>query len=122
VSMDRGPGMAASLDAGRPVRIVEEPTLADALAGEIGLENRYTFPLVRDLVDYVVLLSEEQIAEGMVHALLKERIVLEGGGATPLGLLLARPESVPGERIALVCSGDNVEMQVLLALVEQAKV
>jgi threonine dehydratase len=56
----------------------------------------------------------------MVHALLKERVVLEGGGATPIGLLLARPESVPGERIALVCSGDNVEMQVLLGLVEEA--
>lgn len=120
VSMELGPAMVASLEAGRPTAIVEAPTLADALAGDIGGENRYTFPLVQQLIDSTALVSEEQIAAGMVHALLQERIVLEGGGATPIGLMLARPEVVPGRNIVLVCSGDNVDMQVLLRLVQSA--
>lgn len=120
VSMERGAAMAESLRAGRIVPIVEEPTLADALAGDLGAENRYTFPLVRELVDDVRLLSEEEIAAGMVHALLRERLVLEGGGAAAIALLLARPEAVPGANVVAVCSGDNVDMPMLLRLAAAA--
>lgn len=116
VSMERGPSMALSLEQGRIVSVVEEPTLADALSGDVGFDNRYTFPLVRDLIDDVALLSEEEIAAGMVHALLTERLVLEGAGATPLALLLSRPELAQGRTVVAVCTGDNVTMSVLLEL------
>src|SRR5690606_6824350 len=65
ISMSRGAAMHASLQAGHPVEVEELPTLADSLGGGIGLSNRYTFPLVRDLVDRVILLDEPQIAAGM---------------------------------------------------------
>ena len=58
---------------------------------------------------------------GMVHALLRERIVLEGAGATPIALLLTRHAAVPGRNIVAVCSGDNVDMRVLLSLVAGTK-
>ena len=51
ISMRRGAAMAASLDAGHPVEVEEQPTLADSLGGGIGLDNRHTFAMVRDLVD-----------------------------------------------------------------------
>ena len=38
--------------AGKPLPVAELPTLADALGGGIGLDNRYTFAMVRDLVDF----------------------------------------------------------------------
>ena len=41
--------MQASLAAGRPVEVEELPTLADSLGGGIGLDNRLTFAMVRDL-------------------------------------------------------------------------
>ncbi len=47
VSMERGPAMALSLAAGRPVAVEEEASLADSLGGGIGLDNRYTFALVQ---------------------------------------------------------------------------
>ncbi len=49
VSMDRAPVMVHSLRAGRLLELPEEDTLADALAGGIGLDNRYTFRLVQHL-------------------------------------------------------------------------
>src|SRR6185312_6543471 len=61
VSMERGAAMQASLAAGRPVEVEEVPTLADSLGGGIGLGNRHTFAMVRDLVDEVVLVSEAEI-------------------------------------------------------------
>ena len=116
VSMERGAAMAASLAAERPTAIVEEPTLADALSGGIGLDNRITFPLVRDLLDDLLLLTEEQIADAMVYALREEKLVLEGGGACSLAVLLAAAPGAMGSAVAAVCSGDNVTIDRLLAL------
>ena len=48
VSMKRGPSMYESLRAGKPVDVEEEETLADCLGGSIGLENEYTFKIVKD--------------------------------------------------------------------------
>jgi len=63
VSMTGAPAMVESLRAGRPVELDEVPTLADSLQGGIGLQNRHTFHLVRDLVDETVLVTEGEIAD-----------------------------------------------------------
>ena len=80
VCMERGAAMHQSLLAGHPVEVVEEPTLADPGAG-IGLGNRHTFAMVRQLVDQVVLLSEAQIAGAMRALFPQEGWWSEGGGA-----------------------------------------
>ncbi len=49
--MERGAAMAASLAAGHPVEVTELATLADSLGGGIGLQNRLTFAMCRDLMD-----------------------------------------------------------------------
>lgn len=113
VSMERGAAMHASLAAGRPVEVEELPTLADSLGGGIGLANRYTFALVRDLVDGVILLDEPRIALGMRWLFEEEGLVVEGGGAVGVSALLE--ELVPeGERIGVVVSGRNVDRRQFL--------
>ena len=62
VTMENGAAMKLSLEAGKPVPVIEEPSLADSLGGGIGLDNQYTFQLVRDLVDETLLVSEDEIA------------------------------------------------------------
>src|SRR5690606_15403238 len=110
LSMDRGAAMAASLAAGRPVEVIEEPTLADSLGGGIGTANRFTFAVVRDLVDEVVLLSEAQLAEAMRALFLREGWVAEGAGAVGVAALL-RPElATLGQKVAIIVSGRNIDM------------
>src|SRR5690606_36332174 len=65
ISMERGAAMHESLRAGRPVPVTEYPSLADSLGGGIGLENRLTFSLCRDLLDEVVLVGEDAIRDAM---------------------------------------------------------
>jgi threonine dehydratase len=117
VSQERGAAMKASLDAGRPVDVVEEPTLADSLGGGIGLNNRWTFALVRELVDDVVLIPEEGIAAAMRRLFLEEGRVAEGGGAIGVALLEKPHLKKLGERVAIVISGRNVAMDRFLAIV-----
>ncbi|MEM8645268.1 MAG: hydroxyectoine utilization dehydratase EutB, partial [Pseudomonadota bacterium] len=68
VSMERGAAMHECLKAGKPVHVEELKTLADSLGGGIGLDNRYTFAMTRDLVDQTVTVSEAQIAGAIRHA------------------------------------------------------
>lgn len=89
VSMERGAAMAASLKAGHPVEVRERATLADSLGGGIGLENRLTYAMVRDLLDDLVLLTEAEIATGIRHLYTHAAQVVEGGGAVGVAALLA---------------------------------
>jgi threonine dehydratase len=109
ISMARGAAMKASLDAGRPVQVEELPTLADSLGGGIGLDNRLTFAMCRDLLDDVILLAEDEIAAGIRHAYEEEREIIEGAGAVGIGALLCGRAKVSGPTV-LILSGRNIDM------------
>ncbi len=119
VSMDRGPVMAESLRVGRLVQMEEEPSLADALLGGIPLDNRYTFRMCQTYVDETVLVSEEEIARGIVFALEKHHLVVEGGGAVGIAALLSGKVSRLGGKVAVVVSGGNIDIPLLLQIVRE---
>ncbi len=104
--------MKASLDAGHPVQVEEFESLADSLGGGIGLHNRLTFAMCRDLLDDVILLSEAEIAAGIRHAYLQEREIVEGAGAVGIAALLANKVSCPRGPIVTVLSGRNIAMEL----------
>ena len=110
ISMERGAAMAASQAAGKPVEVEELPTLADSLGGGIGLDNHYTFALVRDLVDDILLLEEKEIADGIRHAYFNEQVIIEGGGAVGIAALLAG-KATPGVKTVVLLSGKNIDME-----------
>ena len=110
ITMERGAAMIASLKAGAPIAVEELPTLADSLGGGIGLSNRYTFAMTRDLVDETWLLNEAQIAAGMRHAYWQERQIVEGAGAVGIAAVLAQTFKPKGP-VALILSGGNVDME-----------
>jgi len=112
VTMARGAAMVASLDAGRPVDVEELPTLCDALVGGIGLHNRYTFRLCRDLVDEVVTLSESEIYRGMAALLRDDRLIAEPSSALGHAALIGGRISVTGPT-AVVVTGRNVGLDLV---------
>ena len=111
VTMNRGPAMVESLKAGKPVPVKELPSLADALGGGIGLDNRYTFSMVRDLVDDTLLVGEAQIAQAIRHAYWEEKLVIEGSGAVGISTILSEQLEAPGVT-ALILSGCNIDMSL----------
>jgi threonine dehydratase len=111
VSMQRGAAMHESLKAGHPVPVEELPTLADSLGGGIGLKNRHTFAMVRDLVDEVILVDEVEIAQAIRHAYAEERQIVEGGAAVGIAALLQAPRPQWGTTVVLL-SGGNIDMDL----------
>lgn len=120
VSMERGAAMAASLAAGVPTEVQEVETLADSLGGGIGLDNRLTFAMCRNLVDDVILLSEGEIAAGIRHAAKVEGEVIEGAGAVGIAALLAGKIRPDGPTVVIV-SGGNIEPAVHRMIVDDIK-
>ncbi len=110
VSAKNASVMVNSLREGRPIVCPEEPTVANALAGGIGLDNRHTFRLVRDYVDEHVVVSEEEIMTGMAVAASEHKLVVEGGGAVAFAAVLAsKLKGHPGD-IGVLISGGNVRL------------
>ncbi len=119
VSAHRARVMYESLKAGKPISMEEEDTLAEALAGGIGLSNRFTFPLIRELVDEHVLVEEEGIREAVLFGARSLQLLLEGGGAVALAALLGGRLELAGdgsESVAVVLSGGNVSLSRLEGL------
>jgi threonine dehydratase len=118
ISMERGPAMIESLRAGKPVQVEEKSSLADSLGGGIGLDNRWSFPLVRALGDDFILLSEDEIAAGMTHLYWYEQLVAEGASAVGVGALLSgKVKPRGGGTVATVVSGCNVDMATFTRVV-----
>lgn len=110
VSMENGCAMHASLRAGAPVQVAEVPTLADSLGGGIGLDNRHTFAMVRELCDDTVLVGEASIARGIAHMYWQEREIVEGAAAVGAAALLDGAAAGLAGPIVLVVSGRNIDM------------
>lgn len=121
VSAERAAVMLASLVADRPVELPEEETLASALSGGIGLDNRYSFGLVRDLDLEHVVVTEDEIAEAMAFCCNELRVVAEGGGAVPVAAVLSGKWAprVPDAPVVLVVSGGNVSASTLTRVLER---
>ncbi len=119
ITMENGPAMVDSLKAGKPVPVDEVESLADALGGTIGLENKITFDMTRRYIDDTVLLSEDEIAEAMRLLFHKDHLVAEGGGAVGVGALTTGKIKLDDGPIAIVVSGCNVDMTKFKSIVDQ---
>lgn len=119
ISMEYGPAMYHSLQAGHPVLVEEQESLADSLGGGIGLDNRYTFEMVKQHVDDVVLVSEEEIGQAMAWVAHEHQLIVEGAGAVGIAALLNNKVNANGRHIALVLSGGNVATPVLMKIVQK---
>jgi threonine dehydratase len=108
--------MRQSLDAGRPVRLEATRTIADGLAAPMAGDA--TYPIIRDNVDDVVLVTDDQIAQGMRDLLIYAKLLAEPAGAAATAALLCGAIPVgPGDRVAAVVSGGNVDLSRLCELV-----
>lgn len=107
---EQAPAMYESVRAGRIVTVPDEPTLSDGTAGNVE-PGSVTFPLCRDLIDELVLVSEEDIATAMRDVLLDDHMLIEGAAGVAVAgwrrFTAARP-TLAGRESAIVLCGGNV--------------
>ncbi|HSA37576.1 MAG TPA: threonine ammonia-lyase [Methanoregula sp.] len=112
------PSAVEALRQERPVQVTAGRTIADGI--RVAATGNRTFPIISQLVDQIVLVTEEEIADAMLLLLERKHIVAEGAGAAPLAALLNG--SIPvraGSNVVLVISGGNVDSALLFRIVRQ---
>lgn len=110
ISMDRGAAMHASIQAGKPVAVTEMESLADSLGGGIGLQNQLSFDLCKDLLDDVILVTEDEIYHALQTLYFEDRQVAEGASVVGFAAMLAGKLPQFKEPVATVITGRNVDM------------
>ncbi len=119
ISIKRSPVMLRSLQAGCPVELPEQDTLADSLLGGVGQDNRYTMPLVERFVDEHVVVGENDLKEGMYYAFRELGVVAEGAAAAPLGAILSGKVDVRNRSVVTIVTGCNVEVSRYLSVISE---
>ncbi len=109
VEVEASSPFTLSLEAGRITEITPRPSLADGLVGNLE-PGSITFPLVKQVVDYVVTVSEEELARAMKGLATEERLIVEGAGAAAVAAIVAGKASAPGQRVIALVTGGNVDL------------
>jgi len=86
-------------------------TIADGLATCVPLESNVRE--IRELVDEICLVSEDELLQGIRTLLFEEHLVAEAAGAAPLAAYLQNPTGYAGCTVVLIVSGANIQHELL---------
>jgi threonine dehydratase len=107
-----------SLKAGHPVKIPPPLTIADGLRTLV--PGNVTFPIVRELVEDVVLVSEQEIKAAVRFLLSRVKLLTEPSGAVPAAALLHKKAPAGIRKAGIILSGGNVDFDVLSEICQAA--
>ena len=97
-----------------------QATIADGIG--VKSPGALALPLIRERVDDVLLVSEDDIEQAILMLLEIEKTVVEGAGAVGLAALMKHGERFAGRKIGLILSGGNIEPLVLAEIVQRGMV
>jgi threonine dehydratase len=99
-----------SLAAGEPVQITTTPTIADGIV--VGRPGELNFPIIRDAVDQVVTVADDDTARALVVLLERAKLVVEPAGAVGVAAALTGAYRVDGPTV-IILSGGNIDPMVM---------
>jgi threonine dehydratase len=108
----------ASLDAGKPMRVEVGRTIADGQ--QLPSPGDLTFAVVKELVEDVVGVRDEQIIEAMRYLFERQKLVTEPSGATALAAMLSGLMDVRGLRVGVILSGGNIAVDRFVSVIGDA--
>lgn len=114
VQAENSAAYPSSLAAGEPLTVSTQPTIADGIA--VARPGAIPFEIIRELVDEVVTVSEDDIARALLVLLERAKQVVEPGGAAGVAAMLAGKITATGPTIA-VLSGGNIDPLLLQRVV-----
>ena len=97
-----------------------QATIADGIA--VKSPGVLTLPLIKQHVNDVLLVSEDDIEQAILMLLEIEKTVVEGAGAVGLAALLKHGERFKGRKVGLILCGGNIEPLVLAEIIERGMV
>ncbi len=92
-------------------------TFADGIAVKKPGEN--TYALVKDYVDDIALVSDDEVASAILALMEKQKMIAEGAGAVAVAAVMFDKFDLKGKRVAAVVSGGNIDITSLSRVVDR---
>ena len=93
-----------------------ERTIADGIS--VKMPGEITFNVIKELMDEIVLVDDDEITKAMFLLMERMKFVVEPAGAVGLAYLLSKKPS-PGKKVVAVLAGGNVDMYLLGQIVDK---
>jgi threonine dehydratase len=114
------PSMLRAREAGAPVTIAAEATIADGIA--VRRAGDLTLPLVSRYVDEIVTVDDEEIASAILMLLEQEKTLAEGAGAAALAAVVQSKTDLGHRRTVVLVCGGNIDVTLLAKIIERGLV
>ena len=112
--------MADSLKYDEQVTLNTVNTFADGIA--VKHPGDLTFELIKDYVDGVVTVTEDEIAVAILALIEKQKLIAEGAGAVSLAAVMADKIPVEGKNVVCLVSGGNIDVNILSRVITRGLV
>lgn len=119
VEPEAGNDTQLSLQRGERIEIPVPKTIADGLA--VNTPGRLTFPIVRELVDGMLLVSDAELIETIRFTLERMKILVEPSGAAGAAAVLHRRIDPRGRRVGVIISGGNIDLTSLARYLDESR-
>ena len=119
VVAEGAPACALSFEAGRTIAAPVTTAIADGMACRVPDDD--AMAIMRENVDHMVRVSDEDIRDAMRIYFSCTHNVVEGAGAASLAAALKEKRLLRGKRVALVLSGGNVDREVFAKVLMEEK-
>jgi threonine dehydratase len=93
-----------------------EKTIADGIS--VKTPGKLTFEIVKNLIDEIVLVDDNEITKAMFLLMERMKFVVEPAGAVGLAYLISKKPS-PGKKVVAILAGGNVDMYLLGQIVDK---
>jgi threonine dehydratase len=115
VEPETGNDVFLSMERGERVSVPPPPTIADGV--RTTSPGALTFPILRENVDRIVLVSDDEIRTAVRFLALRARVVVEPTGAVAAAAVLSGKIGLePGSLVGVVLSGGNIDPELLVSL------
>ena len=118
VQAQGAPSMENSINDGQIETLPKVQTIADGIA--VKTPGNLTYDLVKEYVDGIVTVSDDEIALAILTLLEQQKLIAEGAGAVPVAAVLAgKIPDIDDKNICCLVSGGNVDVTVLSRVIER---
>ena len=111
------PSMYNSVKDGEMECLKSVSTIADGIAVKKPGEN--TFSLVRDYVDDIALVSDDEVSSAILALIEKQKMIAEGAGAVSVAAVMFNKFDLKGKRVVAVVSGGNIDVTSLSRVIDR---
>ena len=117
VQVTGAPGMYNSIKDGKIECLESVQTIADGIAVKQPGEN--TFALVREYVDDIALVSDDEVASAILALIEKQKMIAEGAGAAAVAAVMFNKFPLKGKKVAAIVSGGNIDVTSLSRVIDR---